>query len=140
MAKKKVIRTQADFNDFSDSALWREELNNYLSSEDWHEVGATGEPGFENSWTNYTSVDATTAAFYKNKGLCYLKGMVGSGSSASDTIFTLPEGYRPPNAVRVATYSATGSCYVRISADGTVSIPTGGSTTWSLLDGALFRI
>ena len=82
-------------------------------AEDWHEIGAPGEPefadpGFGCRWANYGS-DFNTAAFRKDPwGVVHLKGLVkasdvpGEGNEVCDAgdaidtiIFQLPSGFRP---------------------------------------------
>jgi hypothetical protein len=67
--------------------------NTLAPSEDWHEVGTPGEPGFLKSWVNDPGT-GTTAAFYKDReGVVHLKGLVAKGTGIE--IFQLPPGYRP---------------------------------------------
>ena len=68
--------------------------NSVAPSENWHEVGAAGEPGFLNNWKNVQVPVYETAGFYKDhEGIVHLKGFVGGGSD--EAIFLLPSGYRP---------------------------------------------
>lgn len=61
--------------------------------EPYHEVGAPGEPGFQNNWTN-AGGGLSTAAFFKDPlGVVHLKGVVAGDDST--VVFTLPTGYRP---------------------------------------------
>lgn len=65
-----------------------------LVPEAWHEIGAGGEPAFQNSWVNYDAVFAS-AAFRKDPfGTVHLKGLIKSGTLGI-AAFTLPVGYRP---------------------------------------------
>lgn len=83
----------------------------YLVEEDWHEVGAGGEPAFQNSWANKGGA-YETLAFRKVGNVVWLKGSVGAGS-LNTTIFTLPTGYRPAKDRRkgISGYDA-GTYYV----------------------------
>lgn len=101
-------------------------ISSTLEIEDWHEVGATGEPAFENSWVNFGS-SATVAAFYKDPfGMVHIKGQV-AGGTLDASIFTLPTGYRPSENYRFATMqSSTGSVRLVVQTDG--SVHTGGAT------------
>ena len=99
------------------AATFLEELANLGNPEAWRIVGASGQPAFENSWSNYGSGEAD-AAFYKHIDQVYIKGSVTGGSSAT-TIFTLPEGYRPAELIRFAVADST-------SSRGNVSINTSG--------------
>jgi hypothetical protein len=66
--------------------------NSLAPPENWHLVGAPGEPGFQNSWHNFGGTWAR-AAFYKDhEGIVHLKGLVTGGTSG--TVFQLPPGYR----------------------------------------------
>ena len=80
--------------------------NTLLPSEEWHPVGARGEPPFEGTWRNlvYSASDIhgiggnDRAAFLKDSaGVVYLKGDVTGGPSPSGPVFTLPSGYVPNN-------------------------------------------
>ena len=64
-------------------------------SEAYHEVGAPGEPVYQNGWTHGGISTDSTAGFYKDPlGVVHLKGVLAS-SVGSGTAFTLPPGYRP---------------------------------------------
>ncbi len=67
--------------------------NALTPAEDWHEVGAPGEPGFLNSWENEGGKRVTAAFFKDQVGIVHLKGQVRGGTD--DPIFRLPVGYRP---------------------------------------------
>ena len=67
---------------------------NLAPPEGWHEVGAPGEPGFQNGSHNLGG-STETVAFYKDReGVVHLKGFV-TGAAFNTTIFQLPAGYRP---------------------------------------------
>jgi hypothetical protein len=73
-----------------------EKANTLAAPEAFHEVGATGEPGFQNSWHNFPQEpgNPVTVGFYKDQeGVVHLKGRAEGG--APETIFQLPPGYRP---------------------------------------------
>jgi hypothetical protein len=105
--------------------------------EDWHLIGVGSEPAFANSWTNFGGAHAV-AGFYKTPdGWIRLKGLVSSGTSTS-TMFTLPDGYRPPfNAVFTSVSNNT-QCVIQIDTSGNVSKPIGGSNTHASLNGITF--
>jgi hypothetical protein len=113
--------------------------------EAWHEVGAAGQPAFENGWVNYGGSFAT-AAFYKDTlGVVHLRGLVMSGT-AGTTIFQLPVGYRPGSNKIFTTRNASGSGELRIEqdcffvcTDFQYVIATTGSNTWFSLEGVSFR-
>lgn len=92
------------------------------SDEDWHEVGATDEPAFQNSWANYALGDATAAFLKLTSGLVVIKGSIKSGANGT-TAFTLPAGYRPALRLRFAgTGNVTPTGAILIEASGNVDI------------------
>lgn len=76
-----------------------------LVVEDWHVVGATGEPDFITTGTAVFAKASNATAdigFYKDPfGRVYLRGLVqledntAYGASSGLPVFQLPEGYRP---------------------------------------------
>ena len=107
----------------------------YGRGEDWHYVGDTDEPAFENSWANVST--APKLAFrLRESGIVDIQGTIEDGTST--TVFTLPEGYRP-STVTAASISAfvtgTGrvSCLVSIQTSGAVDVfvdTTGAGSTY----------
>ena len=62
--------------------------NSLAPLEDWHLVGAPGEPGFLGSWENGPAPDGSPAAFFKDhEGIVHLRGMV---TGAGLFVFQLP--------------------------------------------------
>jgi hypothetical protein len=107
--------------------------------EPYHEVGSSGEPTFQNGWTNEVPGSETTAAFFKDlSGVVHLKGIVTSTTAPPSIIFTLPSGYRPTRTACMATYRA-GAAYICIGPNGDVSQMGGASTSFLLLDSITFR-
>lgn len=106
-------------------------------AENWHEVGAPGQPAFQNGWTNEDPTE-TTAAFYEDPyGVVHLKGNIANAGDASTTMFTLPAGYRPSfvTAEPIAR-AAVGKLAIR--PDGTVAALSGSGS--ASLDGVTFRV
>jgi hypothetical protein len=105
--------------------------------EAFHEVGAAGEPAFENSWANESPGFESSAAFYKDPfGIVHLKGLVASG--ALGNIFTLPAGYRPAkNLVEIVWRNTPGSAELIVFASGGVYVANGSGPTD--IDGVTFR-
>ncbi len=114
--------------------------------EDWHFVGDTGEPAFQNSWTNLNS-DNHRLGFRRNRdGTVWVYGTIADGSAMDSLIFTLPEGYRPASQFLAETPGARNNnvqqTYSRIdiTTSGTVThrawssgtAPTG--TNWLAID------
>ncbi len=102
---------------------------NLAAPEQFHQIGASGEPGFQHGWTNNGTYEAP-AGFYKDReGVVHLTGDV-AGSSGS-VIFQLPAGYRPA-AGKFQSFEEDCSC----SAGYTGTVQVGG--TGSILgDGAV---
>jgi hypothetical protein len=77
--------------------------NNIAPPEGFHEVGAPGEPQFQNGCTKLPSaipgVEAENPGFYKDReGVVHLKGIFDNCNPAGNGIvFNLPPGYRPAN-------------------------------------------
>jgi hypothetical protein len=111
-------------------------------SEPWHEVGAPGEPGFQNSWSNET--DGQTVAFYKDRlGVVHLRG-VAEGGTPTQAIFTLPPGFRPaagpllPFAVACLPCGATGTGTLLVAEEGPGTVEAPAAEIVSL-EGVTFR-
>lgn len=110
--------------------------------ENWHEVGAAGEPAFANAWVNFDAgVTYTTAAFFKDPyGIVHLKGLIKNGTIGA-AAFSLPVGYRPSATVLMATISNSAIGRVDVYTTGGVIMGLGpvGSNAWYALDGLSFR-
>lgn len=98
-------------------------------AEPWREVGATGNPAFQNSWANFGG-SSISAAFRKNVlGQVEFRGRVtspaGGGTGNGTVAFTLPEGYRPTAMQQLTQIGSSGLAnpvvgVAEIAADGTV--------------------
>jgi hypothetical protein len=149
----KVANLNADMVDGQDASQLATN-----TSEEWHEIGAPGEPTFGDGWTNATPtyicggqsagcVEYNTAGFYKDSlGVVHLKGAikldVGSCNGCSSIAFRLPEGYRPAKAAVFDPASDRSGFDVFVLYDGyfQVSRPEGFSGTYHhSLDGITFR-
>jgi hypothetical protein len=113
-----------------------------VSEEAWHEVGAGGEPAFQNGWTNWGGT-LSTAAFYKDFfGRVHLKGVV-TNPGGSAIIFTLPVGYRPAKEENFAQWGHDGTTEratgIRVVGDGNVIPRTSGASNFLPLSGISFR-
>jgi hypothetical protein len=94
------------------------------ASEAWHEVGAAGEPGFQNGWGNAGGATETVAFFRDREGIVHLKG-VATGGASTTLIFQLPVGYRPANG-RLLSFVVNCVCATSDPQGGTINLPTGG--------------
>lgn len=94
---------------------------------------------YQNSWTTFSGW--TAAGYYKDPfGIVHLRGMI-TGGTIGAAAFTLPTGYRPPNAgaqFPVASNSALGRVYC--NSDGRVIIETPSNNAWVSLEGIQFRV
>lgn len=106
--------------------------------EPWHQIGAAGEPAFQNGWTHY-GYGWPNAAFYKDPfGVVHMKGLIKSGTVGA-TAFTLPVGYRPTENRMITTFSNETVARIDIFyATGQVYVYSG-SNVYISLDGASFR-
>ena len=134
-----------------------------LAAEAWREVGAPGQPAFNNNincfWDNFDA-NFNTSAFLRDRfGFVHLKGIVdannqqfacGDSTNGIDSrIFTLPAGYRP--AKREVHVTLTNNALGRVAVDGPdlglgggavlIETPTtfANAEQWISLDGISFR-
>jgi hypothetical protein len=85
--------------------------NSLAPPEAWHEVGAAGEPTFQNGWENLGTPGHETAGFFKDHdGIVHLKGSLKPGGTS--LIFQLPPGFRPASGkfIQVAATCSGGPC------------------------------
>lgn len=86
-------------------------------------VGAKGAPVYENGWAP-PDASVERVSFYKDPwGIVHLQGSAyRSAGPDTDTIFTLPAGYRPAGTLWTTAYGDGGSAaYIEIRSDGEVS-------------------
>lgn len=94
-----------------------------VPQEAWHVVGGAGEPAFQNGWVTFGAPFAN-ARFRKDpSGTVFLEGAVKSGTT--DTMFTLPPGYRPATDQWCTSMAYVGGAnlipaFIRVNANGTV--------------------
>jgi hypothetical protein len=112
-----------------------------LRPERWHEVGAPGQPAFQNGCKNTTSTSQTVAYYKDREGVVHLKGRYDSCTDTGDNAFQLPSGYRPDSLDQFPLAGSGGGGVVAVqgtygsSIDGAVGC--GGSTCY--LNGITFR-
>jgi len=111
------------------------------SSEEWHIVGDSGEPGFTNSWVNFAG-GHTTARFKKVHGSVHVAGLIKDGT-ANQAAFTLPLGYRPVTGTLVfsgqTSLTTVAALRFDIETTGIIRpISAGGAGVWISL-GCSFR-
>jgi hypothetical protein len=99
------------------------------ASENWHLIGAAGEPAFQHGWQNRGGADSP-AGFYKDHdGIVHLRGEVVDGST-NNSIFQLPAGYRPASGKGIVVAAAC-QCQTTVvvgANSGTVMLPSAAVT------------
>jgi len=107
--------------------------------EAWHEVGAAGEPAFQNGWTNFDA-GFSTAAFAKDSaGFVHLKGTLQGGTfGLGFAAFTLPAGYRPEEDL-FAPVAAARNAYILTTGEVDIARQSGSTNTTAGLDGLSFK-
>ncbi len=132
------------------SALQGQPASAFASSqsEPYHEVGAPGEPGFQNGWANFDAVNFTTAGFYKDPlGVVHLKGTLVNAADNS-IAFQLPPGYRPSKQLLMPMGSEAPNPFgfpaaakLEVESDGEVRPDCDGAGCASAgIDGLAFRV
>ena len=136
------------------TALTADTADAVAPSEQWHEVGAPGEPTFQHGWKNpppeEEAIESESVAFYKDReGIVHLRGSALSGTPGT-AIFQLPAGLRPATG-KVLAFTTPCSCGASSFGnmevigtipslpieDGVVGSPPGGTSVF--LDGITFR-
>jgi hypothetical protein len=103
-----------------------------------HEIGAPGQPVFENGCNNNNVSAFGEAGFYKDGfGIVHLVGVL-SGCTSGNSTFTLPAGFRPTDAnLMVVAASENTSGEVSVLPSGEVKVF---GTTAPRLFGLTFRV
>lgn len=100
-------------------------------------VGATGNAAFQNSWVNYGGTNEQAHYWKDSFNMIHIGGVVKSGTITA-TIFTLPAGYRPQEALIMPVASNGAFGVVTINPDGTI-VASAGSNVYFSLSGISFR-
>lgn len=105
----------------------------------WHAVGTTGEPPFQNGWSNNSPGDTPTSFAKDILGMVHLRGVVSGGTiGASTPVFVFPAGARPIGTLNFGTTgNGAGATQVRILSTGECSV-TFGPAQWVSLAGVSF--
>jgi hypothetical protein len=109
----------------------------------WRRVGAAGQPGFQNGWSNFDANGDRAAGFRRDPaGVVHLEGVV-AGGAVGQPMFALPPSFRPdhrgPDKNAHFPVVANGAFgFVLIPADGTVRLLTG-SPAWVDVGSIQFR-
>lgn len=96
-------------------------------------VGGGGSaPAFQGTWANWDTTQYRGARFWKDSdGIVHIEGLVKSGA-VPGTIFILPTGYRPGNALLFATDTNTGHGRFDVATAGNVVAQSGGNGYFSI--------
>jgi len=108
-----------------------------LTDNDFHIVGALGEPAFAGTWVAWGSGEAVPGFFKDPFGFVHLKGVIKNGV-INTAAFTLPPGYRPAEKQTMAVISNGAIGRLDISTDGIVT-PVSGNNTYVSLNSLQFR-
>jgi hypothetical protein len=119
--------------------------------EDWHYIGAPGEPEFLNDWVNADGHNSDAAFYEDGESRVHLKGTIKDGVVGA-TAFIIPrdicqEPTGPPGSENefaderhpVATFSGYGELLLINDPSGTVVIPVSGSNALFGLNGVSYR-
>lgn len=105
----------------------------------WHYVGATGEPAFQNSWTNYLpTTDQSLRYGVDDYGILHIEGSLidSTPTTGTQVIFTLPSELRPLRA-HGSYITAYNSGYITVaftvSLNGNVSVGPATTTAASMI-------
>lgn len=100
------------------------QLQAHVTNEAWHNIGAAGEPAFQNLWVN-NGGGYQVARYRKERGRVYVEGSIKTGG-VNTVAFTLPVGYRPTatlqRAIRGTDATADHPSAAEIATTGTVTI------------------
>jgi hypothetical protein len=95
-------------------------------------------PTLLNSWVNLAGYE--TAGYMKDSlGFVHLKGVIGGGANGANSVFTLPEGYRPAARKSFAASYDTGSTRLDILSDGKIYVVPANSNVLVGLSGIMFK-
>ena len=110
-----------------------EEMTSHSKSNIWYD------PTLENNWVAYNAANNSPQYLIDDNGFVHLRGIVKDGDGGGYDIFSLPQGFRPAKIEVLAGVSSSGFAGIVVDADGDVRAYTGGSTTWTSLDGITFE-
>lgn len=128
--------TKADSATSATTATTAATANALTAPEAFHEIGAGGEPAFQNGASNYNNGFSTAAFFKDQEGVVHLKGTINV-TAGSNTAFTLPVGYRPLQELDIVAINSGNLSYVYVTPAGDVI--THGNAGVVGLDSITFR-
>jgi hypothetical protein len=135
-----AVADHATRADAADRATRAELADSITAPEDFHAVGAPGEPAFGPGCTNFgdNSTVQPPVGFYKDReGVVHLQGVYGCTGPAA-FVFNLPRGYRPAAGkvhTQIAACFGAGAC---ADAHNATLVQILGSRFGPTMDGAIF--
>ena len=109
-----------------------EKMTSHSKSNIWYDAA------LESNWVAKDAANNSPQYLIDDNGFVHLRGMVKDGDGPGYDIFSLPQGFRPAKGEAFPGVSQSGFCGIVVDADGDVRAYTGGSTTWTSLDGITF--
>jgi hypothetical protein len=123
------------------SAIWTTQWKTWLNNV-WEWITGTKwyTPTLLNSWADFDSA-WTGARYRKISGMVEIQGMIAGGTATGGTdLFILPEGFRPAKNLLFPTIiSGTVLSRIDVLPTGTVELGTTASSTWTSLNGIMFK-
>lgn len=128
----KTDLNQVDLDEILDGTTYKRPLGVVTDADtSWHEIGADGEPAFQNSWVNFGG-DWSPAEFRKDAlGFVEVRGMIKDGV-ITGVVLTLPSGYRPGGDLYFSTVSNLAFGGIIVKADGDVVAQVGNNAWFSI--------
>ncbi len=139
----KIQDGQVNNADLANNSVGSTKLAN---AENWHTVGAAGEPAFTTDPDPFSNYGASynSASFYKDvTGTVHIRGLVtrNAGGTNHPVIFTLPAGYRPGGGINVFRVLGSAAATMRVDVYENGRVLASGSYPggWLSLNGISFR-
>ena len=110
-----------------------DKMTSHSKSNIWYD------PTLENNWVAFNAANNSPQYLIDDNGFVHLRGMLKDGDAENDDMFSLPQGFRPAFGESFPGVAKSGFCGIVVDADGDVRAYTGGSTTWTALDGIIFE-
>jgi len=110
-----------------------DKMTSHSKSNIWYQ------PTMENNWVAYNAANNVAEYMIDDNGFVHLRGILKNGDGTTDDFFSLPQGFRPAFQELFAGVSNNGFCGIEVSANGDVRAYTGGSATFTSIDGITFE-
>ena len=120
-----------------EKVLEKSNVKGVISSNKWYTAGV--DIILENSWVAYHAANNLPQYMIDDNKFVHLRGILKDGSGVTLDMFSLPQGFRPAFQELFAGVSNNGFCGIEVSANGDVRAYTGGSATFTSIDGITFE-